>query len=120
MNARRGRWQRRQTPFFLALIALLWLLMQQQVFTHALAHVISHADGGPQLAAQHKKLPGDSNCERCLNLSPLGASLGSRYAPQFGFAATHESALATALPDPQRPLLRHFDSQAPPAETATL
>ena len=116
MNTRQGAWPRRQHPFLLALIALLWLLMQQQLFAHA----ISHVDGGTHSSSQDKKLPGDSGCERCLSLSPLGASIGGANTPMVALAATHEASLSAGIADPLRLVLRAFDSQAPPPASATI
>lgn len=116
MNTRRGLRLECRHPLLLALIALLWLLMQQQLFAHA----ISHVDSKVHSTSQDKKLPGDSGCERCLSLSPLGASLGGGDTPQFILAAAHEIAPTARIAAPQRPFFRHFDSQAPPSGLATI
>lgn len=116
MTAHRGFRPERRHPLLLALIALLWLLMQQQF----LAHAISHVDGQTHAAAQDKKLPGDAGCERCLSLSPLGASLGGGEAPPMIRVAAHEAAAQVPVEAPARPFFRHFDSQAPPSGLATL
>lgn len=107
-------------PFLHVVLLLLLLCSQQMGMSHAVTHVLhaaaapSGTTGAEPAGAHERALPAELQCVKCLVFASIGSGLVDGAPQRCSDPQTGPHHIRSAAAPAALPLLRAFDSRAPP------